>query len=29
MKINIFVLHDCHKGFERHIADTNVKRTMF
>ena len=29
MKINILVLYKCHKEFERYIADTNVKRTMF
>ena len=29
MKINIPVLHECHKGFEWYIADTNGKRTMF
>ena len=25
MKINILMLHECHKGFELYIADTNVK----
>jgi len=29
MKINILVLHECHKGFEWYIADTNGKRTIF
>ena len=29
IKINILVLHECHKGFEWYIADTNGKRTMF
>jgi len=29
MKINILVLHECHKGFEWYIVDTNVKRCMF
>ena len=29
MKINVPVLHECHKGFEWYIADTNGKRTMF